>query len=197
MSSFIPAEPRSNTQIEAMTLSIIQRYQPGVLYNGEPFEIERFFDCELENMTGVSIDYQPLEYGIYGYTDSDRMECVMSLDLAYATAPHEKYFYRSTMAHEIGHAILHVKDYRRKRAILRSLHKKGHELRLHREEKDIPLYRNPEWQAFRFGGALLMPEQAFREAVREGLGEKGLSQRFGVNPAFIRTRMKALKINIF
>lgn len=197
MSRLIPANPRSKAQIEGLALSIIRAYQPGVLHNGESFDVERFFDCELEKMSGVAIDYQRLEDGIYGYTDSDTMECVMSLDLANnAKAPHEKYFYRSTMAHETGHAILHVEDYRRKRAILRSLHKKNHELRVYREQ-EIILYRNPEWQAFRFAGALLMPEPAFRDAVREGLGERELSRRFGANPAFIRSRMKALKISYY
>ena len=145
MSRLIPAEPRSNATIESLALSIIRRYQPGVL-NGESFDIERFFDCELEKRTGVATDYQQLEDGIYGYTDSKRMECVISLDLADAEAPHQKYFYRSTMAHETGHAILHVADYRRKRAILRSMHKKDHESRLYREEHKIILYKNPEWQ---------------------------------------------------
>ena len=186
MSRLIPANSRSKAQIEGLALSIIRAYQPGVLHNGESFDVERFFDCELEKLSGVAIDYQRLEDGIYGYTDSDTMECVMSLDLANAKAPHEKYFYRSTMAHETGHAILHVEDYRRKRAILRSLHKKNHELRVYREQ-EIILYRNPEWQAFRFAGALL----------RERLGERELSKRFGVNPAFIRSRMKALKISYY
>lgn len=196
MSRLIPANPRSKAQIEGLALSIIRAYQPGVLLNGESFDVERFFDCELEKMSGVAIDYQRLEDGIYGYTDSNTMECVMSLDLANAKAPHEKYFYRSTMAHETGHAILHVEDYRRKRAVLRSLHKKDHELRVYREQ-EIILYRNPEWQAFRFAGALLMPEPAFRDAVREGLDERELSRRFGANPAFIRSRMKALKISYY
>lgn len=196
MSRLIPAKPRSKAQIEGLALSIIRAYQPGVLHKGESFDIERFFDCELEKMSGVAIDYQRLEDGIYGYTDSDTMECVMSLDLANAKAPHEKYFYRSTMAHETGHAILHVEDYRRKRAILKSLHKKDHELRVYREQ-EIILYRNPEWQAFRFAGALLMPEPSFRDAVGEGLGERELSKRFGANPAFIRSRMKALKISYY
>ena len=42
-----------------------------------------------------------------------------------------------------------------------------------------------------------MPEQAFRDAVGEGLDERELSRRFEVNPAFIKSRMKALKITIF
>lgn len=190
----IPAEPRSNAKIESLATSIITKYQPAVLTKDEPFDIERFFDVHLEKITGVSTDYRCLENGVHGYTDSDAMECVISLELAEATVPHERYFCRSTMAHETGHAILHVRDYRRKKAILRSIHEKDHELRVYREQ-DIILYRNPEWQAFRFAGALLMPAPVFRNAVLvDTLRERELSRRFGVNPAFIRSRMKALKL---
>jgi len=69
LSRLIPAKPRSKAQIEGLALSIIRAYQPGVLHKGESFDVERFFDCELEKMSGVAIDYQRLEDGIYGYTD--------------------------------------------------------------------------------------------------------------------------------
>jgi len=174
-------------------LEIVRQFQPSVLSGREAFDIERFFDCELERLTGVSTDYQHLECGIYGYTDSERMECVMSLDLMKASAQNDRYFCRSTMAHEIGHAVLHVRDYRQKKEILKSLNKKNHELKMYREQ-EIIVYRNPEWQAFKFAAALLMPDPGFRAAVAEGIGERELSKRFQVNPAFVRSRMKALKI---
>ena len=189
----VPAQPRSNNDIESLALSIVRTYQPRVLNNGEQFDIERFFDCELELITQVSPDYQQLGDEIYGYTDSEEMVCVISSDLA--EDPWSKYFYRSTMAHEIGHAVMHVRDYRRIKAILRSIHKKDHQLRMYRE-KDIILYRNPEWQAWRFAGALLMPEPVFRDAICNGYKVRSLSERFGVNPKFVRTRFKALNIKI-
>jgi len=190
----VPANPRSNAKIETLALNLIRCYQPAVLSHGEQFDIERFFDVYLEELTGVETDYQRLEVGIYGYTDSDEMVCVISQDLA--EDPWSKYFYRSTMAHETGHALMHVSDYRQKKAIIRSIHKKDHgNLRTYRES-DIVLYRNPEWQAWRFAGALLMPAPAFEEAVRSGVTERDLSQRFGVNPKFVKTRLKSLKLKL-
>lgn len=190
----VPANPRSNAKIENLALNLIRRYQPAVLTHGEQFNIERFFDVYLEELTGVKTDYQRLEDGIYGYTDSDEMICVISQDLA--EDPWSNYFYRSTMAHETGHALMHVPDYRQKKAKIRSIHKKGHgNLRTYRES-DIVLYRNPEWQAWRFAGAILMPAPAFEEAVRSGVTDRDLSQRFGVNPKFVRTRLKSLKLKL-
>lgn len=185
----VPAKPRSRSDIERLALLIIQKYQPRVITEKESFDIERFFDCELEKFTKVSTDYQKLQTGIYGYTDSVEKVCVISQELA--DDPDQKYFLRSTMAHEIGHAILHVRDYVSMRSAFQSIHKKYHSLLMYRE-KDIVAYKNPEWQAWRFAGAILMPTPAFIAAVREGLDDTSLSERFGVNPAFVKVRKKAL-----
>ncbi|RJP80790.1 MAG: ImmA/IrrE family metallo-endopeptidase [Desulfobacteraceae bacterium] len=187
----VPAKPRSNADIESMALNIVLKYQPSVLSNEESFDIERFFDCDLEKITQVEIDYKPLEAGIYGYTDSENMECVISSDLI--DSPHQQNFCRSTMAHESAHAMMHVHDYRLQKAILKSIHKHDHAIKMYRE-KDIITYRNPEWQAWRFAGALLMPESAIRNAIAKGKKTDDLSEQFGVNPSFVRSRLKVLKV---
>lgn len=122
----VPAKPRSRADIERLALFIVQKYQPGVITEKESFDIERFFDCELEKLTNVSTDYQKLETGIYGCTDSVERVCVISQELA--DDPCQEYFLRSTMAHETGHAILHVMDYVSMRAAFHSIHKKDHQL---------------------------------------------------------------------
>lgn len=187
----VPARPRKKVEIDDLAHSIIRAVQPSALKTPEKFEIERFFDCYLEEMTGVKTDYRKLEDGIYGYTDSDRMECVISSDLAEDYL--SEFFCRSTMAHEGGHALMHVMDYRIKKAILHSIHRKDHQLRVFRE-KDIKIYMNPEWQAWRFAGSILMPEVTFTLAHQSGFSERELSETFGVNPAFIRSRKKALNL---
>lgn len=192
MRRFIPANPRSNADIESLTLRMVRRYQPQVLTQNQRFDTEEFFDVDLEQITGVTPDYQHLDPGIYGYTDTDKNVCIISRDLV--EDPFSEFYCRSTTAHEMGHAVLHVPDYKIKRAILRSIHKKGHDnLRFYRED-DIPLYVNPEWQAWRFAGALLMPAPAFKAAVRAGETVRDLSRHFGVNPSFIQTRGRALKL---
>ncbi len=187
----VPAKPRKKTEIDAMAYRIIQEIQPSAMGKPEQFDIERFFDCYLEELTGIKTDYRILDMGVYGYTDSNSMECVISRDLAEDKL--SEYFYRSTLAHECGHAVMHVKDYRHQRKILRSIHEKNHELRVYRE-KDIKIYMNPEWQAWRFAGSILMPESTFRRINNQGYTEKEMSKIFGVNPAFIRTRKRALNV---
>ena len=185
----VPAAPRSNKNIEDLALGIIMKCQPGVFTAGEAFDIERFFECHLEDMAGVETDYIQLDEGVYGYTDSETRECVISLDLV--ETPHQRRFYRSTTAHESGHGIMHVDDYRRKQARLRSLHGKNHQLRMYRAD-DVVLYRNPEWQAYRFAGALMMPARLVEEAVNRGFSVEDLSNRFDMHPAFVHYRLKSL-----
>lgn len=187
----VPAKPRKKVDIDRLALSIVKDIQPSALLKAERFEIERFFDCYLEELTGVKTDYRTLDDGIYGYTDSDSMECVISCELA--EDEYSEYFCRSTMAHESGHALMHVTDYRIQKAILRSIHRKDHQLRVYRE-KEIKIYMNPEWQAWRFAGSILMPERTFRMAYQEGYSDHDLSDIFGVNPAFIKSRKKALNM---
>jgi Zn-dependent peptidase ImmA (M78 family) len=186
------ANPRSGAEIDEIALRIIQKFQPKVLDKPTPFEIELFFECSLESISGVNSDYKELPSGIYGYTDSDAMESVISSELM--DDPFQIRFCRSTMAHEVGHVLIHVPEFRCKKALLRSIHDKRHvSLRLYREV-DVPVFKNPEWQAWRFAGALLMPAPTFISAVKDGLDERELSRLFQVNPAFVRTRLSALKI---
>lgn len=189
----MPANPRKKIDIDNLALSIIKDVQPSALCRAERFDIERFFDCYLEEITGVKPDYRSLEDGIYGYTDSESMECVISLELAEDRSSES--FCRSTMAHESGHAVMHVRDYRIKRELLRSIHRKDHKLRVYREQ-EIKIYMNPEWQAWRFAGSILMPARTFLPVCQKGYSEHELSEIFGVNPAFIRSRKKTLSIEI-
>lgn len=194
MSLRVPvASPRSGAEIDAIALKIIKKFQPEILDEPAPFNIERFFECELERISGVKSDYRrDLPSGIYGYTDSDTMESVICSDLL--DDPLQIKFTKSTIAHETGHVLIHVPEFRRKKALLRSIHDKEHvSLRLHRQA-NVKVFMNPEWQAWRFAGALLMPTPTFKAGVIKGLDELDLSELFQVNPAFVRTRLRALKL---
>lgn len=187
----IPAKPRSKKQIEALATSITLQFQPSILRKLGRFDIERFFDLHLEGMTGVTIAYEKLGPGIYGYTDSAEMMCVISSDLA--ENEEQEFFYRSTQAHESGHAILHIPDYRTARASIRSVNEKDHFARAMRAS-DIVTYKNPEWQAWHFAGALLMPAGPMTAAYRKGCSINDLSQVFGVNWSFVKSRLRALEL---
>lgn len=188
----VVANPRKGLDIDATAFNIIKRFQPKALIEPIPFNIEEFFEFDLEKISGVKTDYRMLPSGIHGVTDSDKKMSIISSDLMDDVFKIK--FTRSTMAHEAGHVLIHVPEFRLKKALLNSIHDDEHSsLRLYREDA-IPIFRNPEWQAWRFAGALLMPATTFKSAIQQGYSEYDLSEAFQVNPAFVRTRMRALKI---
>jgi hypothetical protein len=195
MKSPVPiAAPMSGAEIEALAQKIINRYQPEIVGRIKTFDIERFFELDLEPLTGVRTDYRELPYGIHGFTDIDAREVV--IDLKLVEDPFKYRFFRSTTSHESAHAILHVDQFRKQKAKLRFVHDKEHynpKLTLYHQER-IPAYQNPEWQAWRLGKALLMPVSNVRRALAGGLKRLDLAEAFDVNPAFVDSRLRDLKI---
>jgi Zn-dependent peptidase ImmA (M78 family) len=159
-----------------------------------PFDIERFFECDLEPLTGVRTDYRELAPGIHGYTDIDKMESVIALHLMEDDS--QIRFRRSTIAHEAGHVVQHVAEFRRRKEALRFVHNADQAgLKMYRE-RDIPLYRNPEWQAWRFAKGLLMPAPSVRLATKLGYTWQDIPEIFDVNPAFAFSRLRELKSDV-
>lgn len=190
----VAAKPRRGLDIDVSANRINKQFQPDTLKRPIPFDVEAFFEFDLKSISGVKSDYGLLPFGIHGITDSERMECIISSSLM--DDPSKIKFARSTIAHEIAHVLTHVPEFRKKRAILKSIHDNKHtSLSLHREEA-VKLYMNPEWQAWRYAGALLMPEATFKEVVMDGANEWEVGEIFQVNPSFVRTRARSLKINI-
>jgi hypothetical protein len=186
--------PRSAREIDDLALGLITTFQPTALKSVSRFDMERFFDCELESLTGVEPVYRPLGKGLDGYTDSEEMKCVICTELMDdSSSDMARRRLRATQAHEAGHCFLHVEDARHVRTKLKFLHDASAALELHRQE-NLRAYENPEWQAWRFAGALLMPECCVRLAVDNNWSIQMMSRGFDVNPAFIKVRLAALKI---
>ncbi|WP_027714915.1 ImmA/IrrE family metallo-endopeptidase [Desulfuromonas sp. TF] len=182
----------SGAQIEQIAGGIIKAIQPKVFTGSENFDIEHFVDVRLEDLTGIQPDYSRLPPEIYGYTDPEQQKMVIQADLA--EDDDSERFLRSTLAHETGHCILHVPILRQAQKYHIFKQEKG--AHLYRKESGLPLYQNPEWQAWRFAGALLMPKDLVVQMLKEGLSERGLANKFNVNPAFVRYRLKSLKLSI-
>jgi IrrE N-terminal-like domain len=188
----VKAAARSGADIDQIARGLIQRYQPDALLEPQEFDIERFYENVLESISGVRADYQNLGLPVHGYTDSDQLISVV--DTALAENPSQRNRFRATVAHEVGHAILHVKQFRRRKEILRFTHDcEDVSLRMYRED-EIPAYVNPEWQAWRFAKALLMPEQPFRRAYATGISIPELAATFGVSVDFARLRIRDLRL---
>lgn len=186
------ASPRSGALIDQLALSVVKKHQPEILTSPGKFDAQRFLECELENSLGISFDYAPLQPNIHGYTDIEEMTCVICS--SFVDDPKHVRFLNSTIAHELGHCFLHVHDFRRRKLIGRFINDDDTaNLKLYREET-VPLYANPEWQAFRFAGALLIPKPSLELAISEGRDIKELCDTFEVHPAFLRSRLRALKL---
>jgi len=82
---------------------------------------------------------------------------------------------RFTLAHEAGHAIMHIGTLNRSAPVGK-----------------VPTYSDPEWQANRFAAALLMP----RRLVAACMNVNEIVQRFGVSRECAEVRVKTLKLNL-
>lgn len=193
MTANLSFQAMSGKQIDMIATNIIAKYQPEVLRGGKAFDVHRFVDNQLEDETGVDPIYSnELPSEVYGLTDSANMEVIFPVDLA--TDDSSVRFFRSTLAHETGHCKLHVPQLQQINRVQIFKQKKGDDsIKLYRRD-NIPLYCNPEWQAWRFAGALLMPEDPLRVMVREGASLHEIADTFEVNISFVNTRLKALKI---
>lgn len=85
---------------------------------------------------------------------------------------------RFTIAHELGHALMHDE--------------RDH----HRTEKKYTLtnYRTEEAQANRFAAELLMPSELVTAAFHAGKGLEELASAFGVSQTAMRIRLETLRL---
>lgn len=190
--AIVPASARSGRDIDRIAMKIIQDFQPEMLSIAGQFDIEQFFEFDLKDLTGIATHYERLPPGIHGVTDSERM--TSSVELALLDDPANMAFARSTIAHECGHAIIHVPEFRRRKAVLRSIQDKADvSLKMYRKDQ-VETFRNPEWQAHRFAGALLVPERTLVVLWEQCRDIFELARLYGVTSAFMRSRLKAVKL---
>jgi uncharacterized protein DUF955 len=187
----IPAPPCSGDQLEEMAILFLSKVQPEALIKPERVDIELIFDVDVPDLLGISTRYLDLPERIYGETNARKKTSTVSKKLAEHSNKSERRFFRSTLGHEIGHCIKHVKELNTFASIL------GEEELIHyrADQSKVPLFRNPEWQAWRLGAALLMPREPFINAFNlHGKNIGILVDIFDVNPAFVKSRIKALKL---
>jgi len=196
MSHSVPlVAARRGKEIDDIAFKLVEAFQPDAVRMLTKFEVEKFFEFELKKQTGVEPVYRPLGEGLEGFLNIAAMECVIYSNLAeYGDDDVKRRRLRATQAHEIGHCHLHVAEFRRTRAVLELRHDKRHaDSDLYKQE-EIKVYRNPEWQAWRFAGALLMPERCVQRAAECGWTLQTMSRAFDVNPSFVEVRLHDLKI---
>lgn len=154
------AEPLGRNDIRGMAM-IIRDLESNV--NEMYFDIVHFFDVTLpkKDPSFNFIVRRKEEMGeCHGLTFPDRSEIQIREDV-YERALLGSGRDRLTMAHELFHLLWHMKEnvsYART------------------ENGDIPIYRDPEWQADAFGGELLVPHHLVK-----GMSAKEVAERCGVS----------------
>lgn len=186
---------RKGKEIDDIAFKLVEAFQPDAVRMLKKFEVEKFFEFELKKQTGVEPVYRSLGGGLEGFLNIAAMECVICSNLAeHGDYDMKRRRLRATQAHEIGHCHLHVAELRRTRAVLELRHDKRHSYSNLYKQEEVEVYRNPEWQAWRFAGALLMPERCIQRAVDCGWSLQTMSRAFDVNPSFVEVRLHDLKI---
>jgi hypothetical protein len=188
--------PRKIVNIELAAENLLHLYQPDMMERVGIFDVEQFFEFELQADTQIEPVCADLPNGVDGYTDTLGMKCFISKDLwDCGDDVVRRRRLRSTMAHEIGHCYLHVPDARQNRQMQQVFGKDAASPFELYDPDDLQAYEDPEWQAWRFASALLMPQDSFRRAVQHGWTVRQLRDGFDVNGAYVLKRIRELKIS--
>lgn len=175
MTDLIPAAPsRSAESIEQLAEAIREVF---ALDDDPYFPVVEFLEWGLSQVTeGITFDVITPD-GLGSRMGSvDTLQQVLYLrEDVYERAIKGKARDRFTVAHEIGHAVMHVGT-------------------LNRVESGtaVPAYRNPEWQANKFAAALLMPRQLIHQCTSTG----EIVTKFGVSREAAHYRAKDLGMHL-
>lgn len=182
----------SRREINEFALRIITHFQPCVLRGEEAFNLDGFIEV-VEDQVTIDFDFtSDLPAGIDGCTSTIDNKILIRADLV--DDPSKERYARSTIAHEIGHVVLHIPRLRELSKDVTFRQKKEEQgLNLY-SRKDLKAYEDPEWQAWEFAGALLMPKPAIVTLMAEGMSPRSMATVFNVNTVFLESRMRKLKM---
>lgn len=185
----------SKQEISSIGEKYVQDFQPEVLTNPQPVDIEAFLELYL----GMKVDYQFLSNnGIYlgmtVFNDTDKV-IIYSAETARAEylhadaktviidrrllADHQKHRLRFTIGHEGGHGVFHEKYYTfNPPQRIQGSYPYAPVVQCRRDTVNKrPDFKNwgdrdwMEWQANRFASAILMPISAVRLVAERSLGD--------------------------
>ena len=188
------ADGLSRKRIEQFAQKVLKDFCPNSLNELVPLDIEEMFEQYIPKRFGIDTGYEEMSLGIHGYTDPNKLRSMVSPEFLDTEDLPTIRFGRSTIGHEIGHAILHAKQFKRKNLDLRFLHDDNHSKPMLFRQEELKPYENPEWQAWEFCKSIFLPESVLLEATENNLDIKQISDRVNLNPAFVEVRLRNLKL---
>ncbi len=177
------ASPRSWQEIEGIATQILRECCPERLVVPGRVNVLKIAQEYLPRAHGVLFAVGDTPPGIEAYVLFDTPLAPPRLVLSpktYTSLLEEGSRARFTTAHEIGHAVMHLADYRRLGNVLT-------------RRMRLEPYRSAERQADVFASRLLMPTQAFLLALQaHGPDPKRLALVFGTSLSATRIRLREL-----
>ena len=163
---------------------LIQNSFPVCLQKARPFPIEKLFEFRMQDLLGFEPDVRRLSLGLEATMDP--VEKTVTLTPAtYNGLTNKGHRERFTVAHEIGHVVLHSE-------FLKVVLEDGRNVvKLHRSQ--IPPYKDPECQANAFAAALLMPTRHMIRFVSQRKPVEWIAERFNVSHEATELRIKNLE----
>jgi hypothetical protein len=169
----VPVVPARNwAEIGKISFRLIQSVYPELLEKPAPIPLDDFFEFRMRDVLGFDYELDILPVGIEAAMDPQEKLVILSPG-TYEELIDGVARARFTVAHEIGHVILHAKFLRHR------LLDGGNILKLHRG--DIPAFRDPECQANAFAASFLMPTHHVDLMEKEGAGQQELVKTFNVS----------------
>jgi hypothetical protein len=177
--------------IEARAYDVLDDIAPGFVGSVAALNVGRLIDYELpkRNIHFSPVDDAELtEAWALSQTDGridDPIEVLVRVtewNEMFATGSGRAHHARGTFAHESGHVFLHVHQFRRRA--------RANALPRERLPQDVARFREPEWQAFAFGGCMLAPRPSIMSA--RTLSVKELAWIFDTSPDLMRLHLKRL-----
>jgi len=182
----VPVVPsRRWSEIGKISERFIEAVYPELLKTPTHFPLDYFLEFKMRKCLGFDYDVQDLPDHIEATTDP-RERVVVLAEQTYDDLVSGVPRARFTVAHEIGHIILHAK-------FLQELiiAEKG-VLKLQRGE--IPAYRDPECQANALASSLLMPTIHVVKLIETGKSYKDMADIFNVSYEAAKNRINNIHL---
>jgi Zn-dependent peptidase ImmA (M78 family) len=182
--------PLSLEYLETLGEAVVGTFQPEALSGPQPIKVREWIDDLLPRF-GIHVmpaSYEELGERVavtYGAANA-QSEILVSPwiydNLADEERPH---FARSTVIHELAHAILHV-------PLLRDRSAGSREMAKRLERRQLAEASDPEWQAWAMAGAILMPRRTI--AMLADRSPRSVAEAFFVSQKFAEVRLERLAV---
>lgn len=189
----LPVAAKSRKQVQSCARGVLQEFAPDRLQRPGPLDYQRLIDEYLPQQKKIDVypvtaEEMELSEGLtrVNYDAPTRIQILVPFNTydALFEDRRETNRARSTLAHEIGHAIQHGR-------FLRRMRNDKEAVPLHRQRGHLQAFEDPEWQAWTFAGELLLPMGVLRQL--HGCSITEVAVTFGVSEPMVEQTIYRLR----